>query len=98
MVDNMTRNRQESTEMKTIVVLAWIAFVFGLMQPHSAAQQVQRVSVSSAGAEANGPSHIGNGRDAHRVISDDGRWIVFASNASNLDSTPADTNTCPNDP
>lgn len=44
----------------------------------------ERVSVSAAGAEANGPSGWGP------AISHDGRWVTFYSFASNL--VPGDTN------
>ena len=48
-----------------------------------AAAQIRRVSVSTAGLEANGPSGA-------PAISGDGRYVAFASAASNL--VPGDTN------
>jgi Tol biopolymer transport system component len=47
-----------------------------------------RVSVSSAGRQANGPSMVAG-------ISGDGRWVAFTSSASNLVS--GDTNRCGTD-
>lgn len=44
-----------------------------------------RVSVSSAGAQANGPSFA----LGHRAISDDGNLVVFESDATNLGGTGA---------
>jgi Tol biopolymer transport system component len=62
-----------------------IAFVFlaSLAASAPASAQLLRVSVSSAGAEANGPS-------GPPSISADGRFVVFASTASNL--VAGDTN------
>jgi Tol biopolymer transport system component len=52
----------------------------------ASAQSVERVSVSSSGAEANGPSSL----SLARAISADGRYVVFASAATNL--VAGDTN------
>ena len=66
----------------TTVVLAWASgFYCGSVA--SVAQTTQRVSVSSAGAQSNGESYAPK-------ISVDGRYIAFASAASNLVS--GDTN------
>ncbi len=43
---------------------------------------IERVSVSSAGEEANGPSQL---ELANLAMSADGRWVAFFSRASNLD-------------
>jgi len=48
---------------------------------HVGAQVIERVSVSSTGAEADGPSWVVSG---HRVVSADGRYVVFWSEATNL--------------
>lgn len=48
--------------------------------------QIERVSVNSAGQQANGGSHLGSGR----AISGDGRYVVFSSSATNL--VEGDTN------
>ena len=55
----------------------------------------QRVSVSSSGAESDGPSPSNGIRGGIRfgpAISGDGRFAVFDSQATNL--VPGDTNTC----
>ena len=44
-----------------------------------------RVSVTTAGTEANGPSSFGS-------LSADGRFVAFQSSATNLDTTTPDTN------
>jgi Tol biopolymer transport system component len=72
--------------------------IFLVMIAVSTAQQIRRVSVSTSGAEANGDSILGNSTDVQRVISDNGRWVVFASTASNLDETRPDTNVCSSNP
>ncbi len=50
------------------------------------ARVTERVSLGNGGAQGNGASVLG----ARQAISDDGRFVVFASNASNL--VPGDTN------
>jgi hypothetical protein len=60
-----------------------LAITAGLTLPRSAPAQVVRVSVSTAGAEADGPS-----RDPS--LSHDGRFVAFASAAANL--VPGDVN------
>ena len=45
-----------------------------------------RVSLGTGGVQGNGPSRVG----AHQRISRDGRYVVFESEATNLD--PGDTN------
>ncbi len=49
----------------------------------------ERVSVSSSGVEANGPSGV-IGADHHSYLSADGRYVAFSSKASNL--VPGDSN------
>jgi Tol biopolymer transport system component len=50
-----------------------------------------RVSVSSHGAQANGPSALDSGAEAHRVsLSANGRYVAFGSGATNL--VAGDTN------
>jgi Tol biopolymer transport system component len=59
------------------------------------AATTQRVSVSSSGAEGDGPSPSNGIRGGIRfgpAISGDGRFVVFDSQATNL--VPGDTNTC----
>ena len=48
-------------------------------------QRTERVSVGPGGAQ-------GNGHSRFPVISDDGRYVAFASSANNLVDFPADTN------
>ena len=45
------------------------------------AQVIERISVSSSGVEADGDSHVAFSR---RVVSADGRYVVFESTATNL--------------
>jgi Tol biopolymer transport system component len=68
-----------------IVVVTAIAVV--ALPAASAAQVLERVSVSSDGVEADGRSYsVG----VHRAVSADGRFVVFWSEATNL--VPDDTN------
>lgn len=62
--------------------LAFAALLFA-SSGWSGAPSTERASVSSAGAEANGPSF-------GPALSDDGRYVVFTSDATNL--SPSDTN------
>ena len=58
--------------------------------------QTDRASVSSSGGETNGHSGVDfQGPINARTISADGRYVVFASAATNL--VPGDTNVCGND-
>ena len=50
---------------------------------NSAGAVTQRVNVSSSGAQANGASSV-------EAVTTDGRFVMFASEATNL--VPADTN------
>lgn len=56
-----------------ILLLVWLTLTVGAAQYRT----IERVSVTSAGAQANGPS-------THPVISADGRYIAFLSAADNL--------------
>ncbi len=65
-----------------------VGLTFALVAPSWAqAQLVERVSVSTAGVEGNADSMVIGGR---RVVSEDGRYVVFTSWATNL--VPDDTN------
>ncbi len=67
--------------MKIIQVVG-ISFLVLLLLPFGAtAQVIERVSVSSDGVQANDESRLG---DARWQISDDGRFVVFESLATNL--------------
>ncbi len=63
-------------------LLSKISFLVLLLLPFGAtAQVIERVSVSSDGVQANGESLLGGGK---WQVSDDGRYVVFESNATNL--------------
>ncbi len=67
-----------------MVVTAMAGSLPGLARPvHAAPGDIQRVSIASGGVEA-------DGRSIRPVISGDGRFVAFVSNASNLVS--GDTN------
>jgi len=72
--------------MQRYVIAA--AFAAALAAPSWApAQVIERVSVSSSGQQGNADSMVIGGR---RVVSEDGRYVVFTSWATNL--VPDDTN------
>lgn len=70
-------------------ILLGIASVAGPVVSAQTPALIERVSVSSAGIEANDSSGWPHGRPA---VSADGRWVAFESSASNLVS--GDTNGC----
>ncbi|MCH8025220.1 MAG: PD40 domain-containing protein [Chloroflexi bacterium] len=73
--------------IRSAVIAAGLSLAFAALlftgSGWSGAPATERASVSSAGAEANGPSF-------GPALSDDGRYVVFTSDASNL--SPSDTN------
>ncbi len=66
------------TRTVTVAVVFFVLLGF-VVQPD--AQVIQRISVTNTGAEANGASWVVSG---HRVMSADGRYVVFWSEATNL--------------
>ncbi|MCH8948820.1 MAG: PD40 domain-containing protein, partial [Chloroflexi bacterium] len=75
------------TPIRSAVIAAVLSLAFAALlftgSGWSGAPATERASVSSAGAEANGPSF-------GPALSDDGRYVVFTSDATNL--SPSDTN------
>ena len=67
--------------MRFPLVIRWTFPVFLLLSWSASAQVIERVSVSSEGVQGNGVSRLGGG---HWQVSDDGRYVVFESEASNL--------------
>lgn len=79
--DDRVRGGREEADMARFAC-AFGAFLVAVGVPSSApAQVIERVSVSSAGVEGDGESVVVGGR---RVVSADGRWVVFTSSATNL--------------
>jgi len=70
--------------MRRVAAVGWV-FLFGicLLPSEAPAQVIERVSVDSAGIEANDWSRHPGSRS---VISADGRYVVFESEASNLEA------------
>jgi WD40 repeat protein len=65
----------------------------------NATAQIRRISVGLSGTEPNDDCRLGNRVDVNRVVDDSGRWVVFASRASNLvsnDSGGTITDPCTN--
>jgi Tol biopolymer transport system component len=67
--------------MKCLLVVRISFLVFLFLPVGATAQVIERVSVNSDGVQANGVSRLGGGR---WQVSDDGRFVVFESEASNL--------------
>ena len=65
---------------RSLVCVAFLLLLVG-STGSAGAQVIKRVSVSSTGEQGNGESRIGGAR---AVISADGRYVVFDSEASNL--------------
>src|SRR3972149_3892616 len=77
--------KNHSRGISILVLLVWLASPFsGMVHPATAAPgDLTRVSVDSSGAQAIGRSYGGQ-------LSEDGRYVAFASGAANL--VAGDTN------
>ncbi len=71
---------QSQEETMRHLGVGWIGILIAVMAGTAAAQVIERVSVSSAGVEANGDSFV----PLYDGVSDDGRFVVFESDATNL--------------
>lgn len=67
--------------MKSLHIARVLLLVFFLLPFAVTAQVIERVSVSSGGAQGDGESRLSSAR---WQVSDDGRYVVFESDASNL--------------
>ena len=67
--------------MKCLPAFCISILVFLFLPVGGTAQVIERVSVSSDGVQADGESRLGGGK---WQVSDDGRFVVFESEASNL--------------
>jgi len=72
--------------------VASVAVMSGMTSVSAADPQIERVSISSSGVQADGASDVYSWTN-HRTISENGRFVVFQSSAHNL--TGVDSNRYP---
>lgn len=81
-------------------VVALVCLMASILATYAVAQ-VSRVSLTNPGGQSSGGnSSIGNQVDAQRIVSDDGRFVVFESLATNLVANDSNTyaQVCPGNP